>query len=124
ERRRLLRPLKSANWTCDALAESHWSEIDAGLFEQLWRTEADAAEAESVVERMHLATGLLLPVWKRLPGAHVRVARIVAKDGRSLIGREIAADDIVGVAQAFGIGSICGPSAAELAELVLATGKP
>ncbi|MBN9504770.1 MAG: strawberry notch C-terminal domain-containing protein [Altererythrobacter sp.] len=124
ERRRLLRPLKSANWTCDALAESLWTDIDAALFERLWRAEVDAAEAEPVTERVHLATGLLLPVWKRLPGDHVRVTRIAARDGRSLIGRGISADDIVGVAQAFGIGSISGPSAAELAELVLATGKP
>src|SRR5690606_14787872 len=65
-----------------------------------------------------------LPVWKRLPGDHVRVTRIAARAGRSLIGREMSADDIVGVVQAFGIGSISGPSAAELAELVLATGKP
>ncbi|HTM94383.1 MAG TPA: strawberry notch family protein, partial [Croceibacterium sp.] len=124
ERRRLLRPLKSANWTCEALAESLWTEVDAEIFEQLWRAEADAAEAEPVTERVHLATGLLLPLWKRLPGDHVRVTRIAAKDGRSIIGREIAADDIVAVAQAFGINSIRSPSAAELAEMVLATGKP
>src|SRR5690606_16317900 len=98
-----------------ALAESLWTEVDAEIFEQLWRAEADAAEAEPVTERVHLATGLLLPLWKRLPGDHVRVTRIAAKDGRSIIGREIAADDIVAVAQAFGINSIRSPSAAELA---------
>lgn len=124
ERRRLLRPLKSATWTCEALAESLWAEVDAELFEQLWSSEAETAEAEPVIERVHLAAGLLLPLWKRLPGDHVRVTRIVANDGRSLIGREIAAHDIASVAQTFGIGSITGPSPAEIAALVLASGKP
>jgi len=77
-----------------------------------------------VTERIHLATGLLLPVWKRLPGDHIRVTRIVAGDGTSVIGREVAAADIARVAETFGLGNVRGPAPDELANLVLSSGKP
>lgn len=54
-------------------------------FERLWRAEEIEAAKEPVRERVHLATGLLLPVWKRLPDDHVRVTRIVSADGTSII---------------------------------------
>ena len=124
ERRRLLRPLKSANWTREALAESAWEAIDPVSFERLWRAEQIEAAKEPVRERVHLATGLLLPVWKRLPGEHVRVTRIVSADGTSIIGREVAAADLAKVSQTFGLGSAVLPTPAELADVVLASGTP
>src|SRR3546814_8817530 len=65
ERRRLLRPLKSSNWTREALAESAWEVIDPVSFERLWRAEEIEAVKEPVRERVNLATWLILPVWKR-----------------------------------------------------------
>ena len=44
ERRRLLRPLKSANWTLEALAESHWEEIFVTAFTSAWRVEEVEAD--------------------------------------------------------------------------------
>jgi hypothetical protein len=98
ERRRLLRPLKSANWTLDALAESHWEEIGVTAFTRAWRAEEEEAAKSPVTERVHLATGLLLPVWKRLPGDHVRVTRLVAEHGQSIIGREVLDIDLAAIA--------------------------
>lgn len=123
DRRRLLRPLKSANWTCGALGESAWESLDQAAFEQGWRAEEVEAASEPVTERVHLATGLLLPVWKRLPGDHIRVTRIVAGDGQSFLGREVAASDIAGVAETFGLGQAAMPAPQELADLVLVSGK-
>ncbi|WP_431470116.1 strawberry notch-like NTP hydrolase domain-containing protein [Sphingosinithalassobacter sp. LHW66-3] len=122
ERRRLLRPLKSDNWTREALAESAWEAIDSASFERLWRAEEIEAAKEPVRERVHLATGLLLPVWKRLPDDHVRVTRIVSADGTSIIGREVAAADIAKVSQTFGLGNPVLPTPGELAALVLSSG--
>lgn len=122
ERRRLLRPLKSANWTREALAESAWEAIDPASFERLWRAEEIEAAKEPVRERVHLATGLLLPVWKRLPGDHVRVTRIVSADGTSIIGREVVAADIAKVSQTFGLENPVLPAPGELAALVLSSG--
>ena len=124
ERRRLLRPLKSANWTLEALAESHWQEIGVAAFSKAWEDEQRAAAASPVTERLHLATGLLLPVWKRLPGDHIQVTRLVAKDGRSIIGREVLAIDLAMVAEAFGLSAVAGPEPGEIGALVFASGRP
>ena len=122
ERRRLLRPLKSANWTRETLAESAWQAIDPASFERFWRAEEIEAAKEPIRERVHLATGLLLPVWKRLPGDHVRVTRIVSADGTSIIGREVVAADIAKVSQTFGLENPVLPAPGELAALVLSSG--
>ncbi|QDH33911.1 strawberry notch family protein [Porphyrobacter sp. YT40] len=124
ERRRLLRPLKSANWTLEALAESHWEEVGVTAFTSAWRDEEEEAAASPLTERAHLATGLLLPVWKRLPGDHVRVTRLVAKDGQSIIGREVLDVDLAAIAETFGLSGVTGPSAEQIGDLVLASGKP
>ena len=62
-----------------------------------------------VTERVHLATGLLLPVWKRLPGDHVRVTRLVAEDGQSIIGREVLDIDLATIAETFGLSGVYRP---------------
>lgn len=124
ERRRLLRPLKSANWTLEALGESHWEEIGVTAFTSTWRTEEEQAAKSPVTERVHLATGLLLPVWKRLPGDHVRVTRLVAEDGQSIIGREVLDIDLAAIAETFDLSGIAGPAAEQIGDLVLASGKP
>ena len=124
ERRRLLRPLNSANWTLEALAGSHWEEIGVTAFTSAWRAEEEEAAKSPVTERVHLATGLLLPVWKRLPGDHVRVTRLVAEDGQSIIGREVLDIDLAAIAETFGLSGIAGPTAEQIGELVLASGKP
>lgn len=123
ERRRLVRPLKAANWTCEALAESHWDTIDPSRFEALWRGEEEQTASELSRERLHLATGLLLPVWNKLPGDHIRVTRILAADGRAVIGREVDASDLPQIASAFGLETIAGPPAADIARLVMGSGK-
>ncbi|MCP2017866.1 MAG: hypothetical protein ABJF85_07100 [Marinomonas sp.] len=124
ERRRLLRPLNSANWTIEALAESHWEEIGVTAFTRAWRAEEERAAKSPVTERVHLATGLLLPVWKRLPGDHVRVTRLVAEDGQSIIGREVLDIDLAAIAETFGLSGVTGPAPDQIGELVLASGKP
>ena len=123
ERCRLLRPLKNSIWTLEALAESHWEEIDAGSFETFWRAEEDQAASELSRERVHLATGLLLPVWNRLSSDYIRVTRIVTGDGRALIGREILASDLSDIAAAFGLSDVAGPAVGEIASLVMTSGK-
>ena len=124
ERRRLLRPLKSANWTLAALGESHWEDIGITAFTSAWRAEEEEAAKSPVTERVHLATGLLLPVWKRLPGDHVRVTRLVAEDGQAIIGREVLDIDLAAIAETFGLSGVTGPVPEQIGNLVLASGKP
>ncbi|VVT01097.1 strawberry notch-like NTP hydrolase domain-containing protein [Erythrobacter sp. EC-HK427] len=124
ERQRLLRPLNTANWTLETLGESHWEEINVTTFMSAWQTEEEEAATSPVTERIHLATGLLLPVWKRLPGDHVRVTRLVAEDGQSIIGREVLDVDLATIADTFGLSGVTGPSAEQIGEFVLTSGKP
>src|ERR1044072_8513218 len=75
-------------------------------------------------ETLDLATGLLLPVWDKLPEDHVQVIRIAATDGRSLLGREIptAALGELGAKLGLELGLELPPE--ELAASFLRPGKP
>ena len=104
----------------------HFAAISSPEVKHRIRLAAEEEEAAKspVTERVHLATGLLLPVWKRLPGDHVRVTRLVTEDGQSIIGREVLDIDLAAIAETFGLSGVTGPSAEQIGDLVLASGKP
>lgn len=99
ERRvRLLRPVERMAMAQSALEESAWEEVDAERFAHAWS--AEIAELPAFTEvTSHIVTGLLLPIWRRLPGEGCRVYRLQTDDGERVIGRQVAA---AWVAQAFG----------------------
>src|SRR5690606_23307873 len=99
----LHRPLKRGYLTDDQLDESSWESVDAREFRRLWEAEVDEAASSLKHERLHLATGLLLPVWDKLPADHVRVSRICANDGRSLLGREVPLHCVPDICRALGL---------------------
>jgi hypothetical protein len=120
----LIRPLKRSHILADQLAESAWEEIDPAAFEAAWRAEVDEAIAHPRRERLHLTTGLLLPVWDKLPCDHVRVSRIAAGDGRSLLGREVPLHAVHELCAKLGLSDAVQVSPDDLVRAVLATGKP
>lgn len=75
-------------------------------------------------EALHLATGLLLPIWDKLPDDHVQVIRIAADDGRSLLGREIPAASLGELASRLGLEISFDVPPDELAAAVLRSGRP
>ena len=99
----LMRPLKRGHLTADQLAESSWEPVDEPTFRAAWQAEVDEALSSLKRERLHLATGLLLPVWDKLPADHVRVSRISARDGRSLLGREVPLHAVGDICSALGL---------------------
>ena len=123
DRFELIRPLKRDYLTADQLAESHWEPIHVESFEKLWNAEAEDVARSLKRERLHLATGLLLPVWDKLPDECVRVTRIAAQDGASLLGREIPAVYIPDLAEALGLNIEASVPVEGLSNLVLKTGK-
>ncbi|MER8579467.1 strawberry notch family protein [Mesorhizobium sp. M1423] len=86
---RLLRPTDELRFGLDALAETHWQPADRKLFCELWDSEV-AAVPEFTTSTFHIVTGLLLPIWRRLPDDDCRVYRIQSDAGERIIGRHIA----------------------------------
>jgi predicted RNA methylase len=120
----LIRPLKREYLACDLLEETSWSETSEPTFLAAWEAEVRDAEASLRRETLHLATGLLLPVWDKLPDDHVQVIRIASADGRSLLGREIPAVALAELGSRLGLELGAVLSAEELAATVLRTGRP
>ncbi|PZV38853.1 strawberry notch family protein [Mesorhizobium kowhaii] len=86
---RLLRPIDELRFGLDALVETHWQPADRKLFCDLWQAEV-AAVPEFTTNTFHIVTGLLLPIWRRLPDHDCQVYRIQTDAGERIIGRYIA----------------------------------
>jgi len=99
----LIRPTKRERIRLSLLDESSWAPIDQASFETLWRAEADTAAARLDVDQINLATGLLLPIWNKLPGDYVSVSRISDAEGHSYLGRHVAEADLGKLASMLGI---------------------
>ncbi|WP_379064172.1 strawberry notch-like NTP hydrolase domain-containing protein [Mesorhizobium sp. UC74_2] len=90
ERRvRLLRPMEGHNIPLKAMAETHWIETDQDGFAAAWNAEI-AEVPEFADSTIHVVTGLLLPIWKRLPNESTRVYRLQTDDGERIIGRKVS----------------------------------
>ncbi|SMP81594.1 hypothetical protein SAMN06296065_1181, partial [Novosphingobium panipatense] len=87
----------------DLFAETHWTDVDRASFDEAWQAECDAMAAQTRTQIIYLVTGLLLPVWGKLPDDHVQVWRLTSDDGQSLLGRLIPAPLVERIASAFGI---------------------
>ena len=111
----LIRPVGNQRATADRLAESHWSTVDDTTFERLWTEEVDEALTQLDVETIHLATGLLLPVWNKLSGGSMRVWRVTDRTGASMLGRIIAAREVDNLAEQLGVDVSIDLSVAEIA---------
>jgi predicted RNA methylase len=90
ERRvRLLRPMERPAISVDDLAHSRWKEADHADFVRAWEAEL-AAVPEFTDSSFHIVTGLLLPIWKRLPNESMRVYRLQTDDGERIIARLVS----------------------------------
>lgn len=119
----LLRPLKRGYLTAEQLEESTWEPMGIKAFREAWSAEVDEARNSRKRERLYLATGLLLPVWDKLPADFVRVSRISASDGRSLLGREVPTHCVPELCKALGLEREQTLSAEDIVQAVLATGR-
>lgn len=101
-RRRLFRPLTQERISQKSLEESHWRPAEKGEFIRAWSDEI-AALPETRQTTFHLVTGLLLPIWSRLPQDSPRVYRLTTDQGERLIGRRVDASALPSLCQAFGL---------------------
>lgn len=118
----LIRPLKREHLARDRLGETSWELASAEAFSRAWDAEVEEAMATLRRETLHLATGLLLPVWDKLPDDLVQVLRIVDAEGRSLLGREIPALALAELGTRLGLDLEPALNPQEIASAVLGTG--
>ncbi|AQR63187.1 methylase [Brevundimonas sp. LM2] len=88
---RMVRPDQHQVMTQKAFEESAWSEAGEAEWRSVWDAEVARIDPWRVRE-LTLATGLLLPIWGRLPAKGCSVRRVRAPDGRRWLGRVL--DDV------------------------------
>ncbi|WBU64661.1 strawberry notch family protein [Paracoccus aerodenitrificans] len=90
ERRvRLIRPMEAMNIPVRAMGETNWAEADHATFVTAW--EAELSEVPEFTDSvLQMVTGLLLPIWKRLPQDSARVYRLQTDEGERIIGRRVS----------------------------------
>lgn len=87
ERRvRLTRPMQRDTMSVEDFAATHWKEAEREEFVAAWEKEI-VGMPEFSTSTFHLVTGLLLPIWRRLPESNARVYRLQTDDGERVIGR-------------------------------------
>ena len=102
---RLLRPASRDTAADAALAASHWRKADETEWRTLWDAEVKSLPTHRE-SRLWLVTGLLLPVWDRLPKEDLRVRRLRTDDGDALIGRVLNPEQSAALRTAFGLGGV------------------
>ncbi len=102
ERVQLIRPANRDRMAQAEFTASNWGRTDERRWRMLW--DHETGELPSHREsRFWLASGLLLPVWDRLPAENMRVRRLTSDDGIALIGRVLDAEQVHSVRAGFGL---------------------
>ena len=86
---RLVRPMERTPMPLAAMAETQWREAERDEFERAWEKELAEVPAFTA-STMHVVTGLLLPIWKRLPQESTRVYRLQTDEGERIVGRKVS----------------------------------
>jgi len=86
---RLIRPMEAPTMPRDAMADSQWERVDVAAFSAAWNAEL-AGIAPFETSTLHIVSGLLLPIWKRLPQQSSRVYRLRTDEGEQVVGRRVS----------------------------------
>ena len=122
ERVRLLRPAARDSMATAELDASNWRKAAEAEWRRFWDTEIRGLPSHRE-SRFWLATGLLLPVWDRLPSENMRVRRLAADSGEALIGRVLDAGQVRAVRSAFGLAGGPAMTGAEAFDQVMSRGS-
>jgi len=83
---RLFRPLRRETMTGGQFKETAWRKVEEAEWRAAWTAEVLRTDPW-VTRSIALVTGLLLPIWRKLPDSHAQVRRLKAPDGRRWLGR-------------------------------------
>jgi predicted RNA methylase len=112
----LIKPADTERIRDEKLGETTWRAVNEADFRVHWQDECAEVAARVDIERINIATGLLLPVWNRLPDDDVRVWRIADADGTTILGRIVSPGGFEKLATAFGVSMAITLSPAEIVE--------
>src|SRR5207244_9368500 len=84
------RPMEHPTVALAMMPQTHWQETDRETFSRVWTAEV-AEVPEFTDSEIHIVSGLLLPIWKRLPNESTRVYRLQRDTGERIIGRKVSA---------------------------------
>jgi hypothetical protein len=120
-RTRLIRPMTRETLTLDEFNRSHWREVTREHFAPLW--EAECAKVPEFTEsEFHIITGLLLPIWDRLPAENMRVYRFETDEGERVIGRLVTPEALARVYEGLGVSGASSLSPSEAWNAVIERG--
>ncbi len=118
---RLVRPASHETMAYADLHASNWTLANEHAWRPLW--DAEIASLPSHTDsRFWITSGLLLPIWDRLPTDNMRVRRLATDDGEQLIGRVLDADQVRTVRATFNLDSDTTLTGAEAYDAVLDRG--
>jgi predicted RNA methylase len=100
-RTRLIRPMVRETITLEQFERSHWREAAAEQFGELWQAEC-ANIPQFSESSFHIITGLLLPIWDRLPADNMRVYRFETDEGERVIGRLVTPEALALIHEGLG----------------------
>ena len=113
DRVRLIRPAAREIMARAELDASTWREADEEQWRGLWDAEIGGLPSHTE-SRFWLVTGLLLPIWDRVPDRNMRVRRLTADSGEHMIGRVLGPAEVVEFRNALGLAGGPGLTPAEL----------
>ena len=118
---RLVRPAAREPMAAEELAASNWEDAGGDRWRALWDAEIEGLPSHTE-SRLWLVTGLLLPIWDRLPGENMRVRRLATDAGERLLGRVLTPEQAHAFRDAFGLAGGPVMSPAEMHEAILKRG--
>jgi hypothetical protein len=89
KRVRLMRPMERPTFPAAGMSETQWRAADRETFSRAWAKEV-ADLPEFIETTFHVVSGLLLPIWKRLPRESSRVYRIQTDAGERIVARKVS----------------------------------
>ncbi|NNM77993.1 methylase [Sphingomonas sp. ID1715] len=120
----LIRPARREYLGRDQFGESSWEPISIEAFNAAWEAEADEISATVHAETLYIATGLLLPIWNKLPDDHCQVLRVVDEHGASVLGRAVPISAMAEFSRKLGLDITVTIAPDELIRLVERSNKP
>ena len=98
---RILRPTARLSMSAAELELSQWKHAGPERWTEAWNEEV-AAIPEYEETRIWLVTGLLLPIWNRLPTEDMRVRRATTDGGEPMVGRMLTMGEVNRTLERFG----------------------